>query len=114
MDWKTSFKEGKEIIFSTTSNECKPNANIVISLGFVDDKILISNNQMNQSQKNIEENSNVCLIGDYIRIKGTAKSFDSGKYFNICCKKNKDYIVKNAILISINEVFDLDKLEKLK
>lgn len=114
MDWKTSFMEGKEIILSTTSNECKPNANIVISLGFVDDKILISNNQMNQSQKNIEENSNVCLIGDYIRIKGNAETFDSGKYFDICCEKNKEYSVKKAILVSINEVFDLDNLKKIK
>ena len=114
MDWKTSFNEGKEIILSTSSNECKPNANIVISLGFIDDKILIADNQMNQTYKNIEKNPNVCLIGKYVRIKGTAKSFDSGKYFDICCEKDKSYVVKHAILISIDEVFDLDNLKKLK
>ncbi|MFH1474005.1 MAG: hypothetical protein ABIE55_03885 [Candidatus Aenigmatarchaeota archaeon] len=42
MHWKENFKEGKEIILSTCSNSGEPNANIVISLGFADEKLLVA------------------------------------------------------------------------
>jgi predicted pyridoxine 5'-phosphate oxidase superfamily flavin-nucleotide-binding protein len=109
MGWKDSFKEGKEIILATSSKNNIPNANIVISLGFVGDKLLVANCQMNITIKNLKENQNICVIGGYFRIKGKVEIYSSGKYFDICVKKSKGYSVKNAILISIKEVFDLDK-----
>lgn len=109
MGWKNSFKEGKEIILATSSRSGNPNANIVISLGFVDDRLLVADCQMNTTIKNLKENKKICVIGGYYRLKGVVEIFSSGKYFDICVKKNKDYKVKNAILISIDEVFDLNK-----
>lgn len=110
MDWKPNFKKGKEIVLATSSKESIPNANIVISLGFVDDKLLVADCQMNNTVKNLKENENICVVGGYFRIKGTVKIFSSGKYFDLCVKDNSDYKVNNAILITINEVFDLDKV----
>jgi len=113
MDWKDNFKKGKEIILATSSKDSVPNANIVISLGFMDDKLLIADCQMNNTIKNLKENPNICVIGGYIRLKGTVEIFSSGKYFDLCVKENKDHEAKNAILISVKEVFDLDKVKKI-
>jgi len=70
MDWKNNFKKGKEIILATSSIKGIPNANIVISLGFVDDKLLVANCQMSNTIKNLKENKNICIVGGYFRIKG--------------------------------------------
>ena len=113
MDWKENFKEGKEIVLATSSKEGEPNANIVISLGFIDDKLLVADCQMGGTIKNLQENNHICVVGGYFRIKGQVEIFSSGKYFDICVEKSKWYVVKNAILISINEVFDLGEVKKI-
>jgi len=109
MDWKENFKEGKELVLATCSNSRSPNANIVISLGFIDDKLLIADCQMEITIKNLKENKKIVVIGGYYRINGTVEIFSSGKYLDICAEKSKDYKVKNAILVNIEKVFDLDK-----
>lgn len=109
MTWKSNFKKGKEIILSTSSKSSIPNANIVISLGFIDGKLLIADCQMRSTIKNLKENSHVCILGGYFRIKGKVRIFSSGKYFGICVKNNTDYKVRNAILVTVKEVFNLDK-----
>ena len=117
MDYKNNFKKGKQIILATASKNGVPNANIVMSLGFLDDKLLVANCQMNTTNKNLEENPNICVIGGYFRIKGKVEIYSSGKYFDICFEhvsKSPGYSVKNAILISVDEVFDLDKVEVIK
>lgn len=111
MNWKNNFQKGKELVISTSSKKGLPHANIVISLGIFDGKLLIANCQMKRTIKNLEENKKVCIIGGYFRIKGVAKIFSAGKYFDFSVKENKGYIVKNAILIQIKEVFDLDKVK---
>lgn len=112
-NWKNYFKKGKEIVLVTSSLAGNPNANIVMSLGFYDNKILIANCQMVTTIKNLKENPKVCLIGGYFKTKGKAEIHSSGKYFDICVKENKGYHVKNAILVSVESVFDLDKVEKI-
>lgn len=113
MSWKNNFGVGKELIVATSSKNGKPNANIVISIGLVDDCILIANCQMKTTLDNLKANKKVSVIGGYYRINGTAKIFSSGKYFDLCVKKTKGFAIKNAILIKVNEVFDLDKVKKL-
>ncbi len=112
MNWKSGFAEGKEIVLSTCSRTCEPNANVAISLGFVNGKLLIADCQMKTTVKNLNENKNACVIGGYYRLKGPARIFSSGKYFDLCVKKST-YAVKNAIVIAIKEVFDMDKTEKI-
>lgn len=109
MNWKENFKEGKELVLATCSNSGKPNANIVISLGFVDGKILIADCQMKTTIENLRQTKSICVIGGYYRINGIVEVFTSGKYFDICVEKSKNYKVKNAILVNIEKVFDLDK-----
>lgn len=114
MNWKNNFEKGKEIILATSSVDGNPNANVVISLGFVDDKLLVADCQMNKTIDNLNENNRICIIGGYFRIKGIVEIFSFGKYFDLCNNgEDKDHIAKNAILATIEEVFDLDKLEVL-
>jgi len=113
MNWKTHFQEGKEIVLATSSMKNIPNANIVISLGLEDSKLLVANCQMTNTINNLKANQKICVIGGYFRIKGRVEIFSSGKYFDLCVLKSKAYSVKNAILITISEVFDLDKVKKI-
>jgi len=114
MTWKSNFEKGKEVVLATSSKDNIPNANIVISLGFVDDKLLVADCQMSNTIKNLKENQNICVVGGYFRIKGNVEIYSSGKYFDLCVKDNSDYKVNNAILITIKEVFDLDKVTSVK
>ena len=54
MNWKENFKEGKELILATSSKDNLPNANIVISLGFIGDKLLIADCQMKTTIQNLK------------------------------------------------------------
>lgn len=117
MSWENVLKERKEIILATSSKNSQPNAIIVMSLGLIDDKILIANCQMKSTFENIQSNPNVCIVGisekEYYRIKGIASIFSSGKFFEVAVKKSSpNPPVKSAIVIDIKEVFDLDKGEK--
>jgi len=113
MNWKEFFKEGKELVLATCSKDGKPNANIVISLGFVDGKLLIADCQMETTIKNLRKTKKICVVAGYYRLKGSVEIYSSGKYFDLCVQKNKEYTVKNAILVNVEEVFDLDKVKRI-
>jgi len=115
-DRKANFKERSELVLSTCSKACKPHANIVISLGFVDDKLLVADCQMVSTIKNLKENPVICVVSGYYRLRGKVEIYSDGKYFDACVQKSKGYddsIVKHALVISVDEVFDLDKGEKI-
>ncbi|MGV8141667.1 MAG: hypothetical protein ACP5NW_04470 [Candidatus Woesearchaeota archaeon] len=114
MNWKNSFREGKELILSTSSKGGVPNSNIVISLGFIGNTLLVADCQMKTTIKNLIDNNAICAVGGYFRIKGNVKIFSSGKYFNICVRKSKGYTVRHAILIHIKEIFDLNNVRVVK
>lgn len=114
MSWKNNFKAGQEIVLATAAKNSTPNANIVISMGFVGSKLLVADCQMKNTINNLLVNKKICVIGGYYRIRGEVKIFSSGKYFEQCVQKSKGYAVKHAILITIKEVFDLDKLKLIK
>lgn len=117
MAWKDALASGEELVLVTSSKKGKPNANVVLSKGFVGDSLLIINCQMNLTLKNIAENDSVCIVarksGEYYRVRGTAKSYASGRYFEEAKKREKSYPVKSAIIIRIENVFDLDKAKQL-
>ena len=118
MNWKKAFKKGNLIVLATIDEKNKPHANIIASLGFVDGKILVANSQMQTTIKNLQKSKAACLISMndnlYIRAKGKVEIFDSGKYFEICLKADKEYPPRHAILIKPTEVFDLDKVKPIK
>lgn len=114
MNWKENFENGKQLVLATASVDGAPNANIVVSLGFVDDKLLIADCQMDRTINNLRENNLICVVGSYFRIKGSVEIFPSGKYFDLCNEGNSEECkAKNAILITVKEVFNLDKVEVL-
>lgn len=118
MGWRNAFREGRELVLATCSEDARPNANIVMSLGFVDDRLLIADSQMETTIKNMKSTKRICVVsrsdGEYYRIKGSVEVHSSGKYLDICNSKDKQYPTKNAILVSIEEVFDLDKVRKIE
>jgi uncharacterized pyridoxamine 5'-phosphate oxidase family protein len=118
MAWQDSFQKGQELVLATCSNNNQPNANIVISLGFYEGRLLIADAQMNTTIKNLQSNNHICIISKtnskYYRLRGQAEIFNSGKCFEICRKSDKQYPAKNAILVTIDEVFDLDKVKKVE
>lgn len=117
MSWKNALKQGQEIVLTTSSKDGKPNAIVVVSRGFIEGKLLINDCQMNRTIKNIKSNSFVCLVvkynKEYYRIKGKTKSYTAGKYFQEAVKREISYQVKNAIVVEIKEVFDLDKVKRV-
>jgi len=113
MGWKDSFKEGKELVLATSSKEGKPNANIVISLGFLKGKLLVADCQMFTTIKNLKENKKIAVVGGYYKIRGSVEILSEGKCFDLCQKKTENYQVKHAILITIKEVIDLHKCKRI-
>jgi len=53
MDWKEAFNIGNEIVLATTSSDGNPHANVVISKGFIDGKLLVNCCQMNTTLENL-------------------------------------------------------------
>ena len=108
----------KDLVFlATASSEGIPN---VVPIGFArpidNGSILIADNYMNKTRKNIEENPNVAIVTkdaqkNPYRFKGTAEIFDSGKIFdevvewaqNVMTKLNP----KAAIVIKVTEIYSV-------
>lgn len=72
------------------------------------------------NEKNIgkykKNNKIVLTVGynkEYYRLKGKAQIYSSGKYLDLAYSKSNPPMPKSALLISIKEVFDLDKQRKI-
>ena len=117
MSWKDAYTKGTELVLATASPDCKPNANIVISLGFVEEKLLIADSQMSTTLTNLKESKQACIVsknkGEYYKIIGSVELFNSGKYFELCNQSDKQFPTKNAVVVTIKEVFDLDKVKRI-
>ncbi|HLD30849.1 MAG TPA: pyridoxamine 5'-phosphate oxidase family protein [Patescibacteria group bacterium] len=117
MSWKNVFDKGQELVLSTCSLNGTPNVNVVISLGFYDNKLLIADAQMKTTIKNLKENNKICIFAKqknlYYRLKGDVEIFNSGKFFDLCVANDEQYPAKNAVLVSVNEIFDLDKGKRI-
>lgn len=117
MNWKKALEERQEIVLSTSSTSNVPHAIMIISLGIIDDQVLIGACLMKTTLENIKKNNKVSMVTkldkEYYRIEGEAKIYSSGKYFDIAYKKSSPPMPKYAILINIKEVFDLGKQKKI-
>lgn len=116
MDRKDYLKSGQELVLCTTTPNGNPHANVVVSKGFVGEKLLINDCEMKQTLVNLKNNQNVCLVvknnETYLRIKGRIEIYNQGEYLEIAKKRNKGLSkVKNTILVQVHEVFDLDNLQ---
>lgn len=111
--------DGKPMHIATINNENNPNLSVASDIRVMaEDKIIISVNEMNNTQRNIEYNPNVVLtvfneewVG--LRIFGKAKFYTDGEYYEFC---NKTFFAngevtpfgatkpKGAIVIEIERV----------
>lgn len=112
---------GKPIHIATTNLDNNPNLSVASDVRILEkNKIIISVNEMNNTQKNIEHNSNVIItafneewIG--LRIFGKAKFYTEGEYYDYC---NKTFFSngevtpfgatkpKGAIVVTVEKVED--------
>lgn len=80
----------KPIHIATVNSEGNPNLSVASDVRVIEDnKIIISVNEMNNTQKNIEFNPNVVItafneewIG--LRMFGKAKFYPDGEYYDFC------------------------------
>jgi hypothetical protein len=91
MSWEKSFQKGKELVLATCSKKAEPNANITLSLGFMDNKLIIGDCQMHTTIDNLKENSNITIVSGYLRIKGKVSIDNKGKYFGYVHKSKTTF-----------------------
>ena len=108
--------ENEAIAFSTSDEKGNPH---VIAVGFVKvvskDEILVTDNYMNETLKNLQKNKNVALavwcsnwkkecVG--YELKGIATYLNSGKWIEFVKKipENKGMPAKGAIIIKITKI----------
>lgn len=108
----------KNLVFlATASIQGVPN---VVPIGFarpIDDKtILIADNYMNKTRKNLDENPKLSLIVSDAKtfpyqVKGTVEIFESGEYFDQVVEWAQNVMTelqpKSAILFKVEEIYSV-------
>ncbi len=107
--------EENPIAFATVDDGGKPN---VIAVAYVKviskNQIIITDNYMNKSKENLENNNNVCLAvwnkkWSGCKLIGTAEYFTDGEWktFVENIPENKGLSAKGAILVTLSEIIGL-------
>lgn len=116
---KQLFNKTALVSFGTADKGSKPNINCVFWKKILDDNqtILLIDNFMNMTVKNLEENNQICLsfwdagTEEAYKIKGTAKYHKHGRIYNEGKKfiqlKNPNRIPKGVVEIEVKEIFIL-------
>ena len=90
----------KPIHIATVNKDNNPNLSVASDVKVIDNnKLLISVNEMINTQENIKHNSNVVITAfdkDFkgIRIFGQAQFFDKGEYYDMC---EKTFFANNEV-----------------
>lgn len=105
--------KNKNVALASVGLDNNPH-NIVVEINSVEDnKIVITNNFMNTTVKNIGHNPHVSLVfwegDDGIEIDGVAEYFDSGEWLDYvkCLPENAQFDTKGAIVIEIKKVKEI-------
>ena len=115
--------DNKPIHIATVNKDNNPNLSVASDVRVLDsNKIIISVNEMNNTQNNIMYNSNVVLTvfdNDWVglRIFGKAKFYDSGEYYDFCKNEffaNNEVTPFGAIEPKGAIVVITDKIEEYK
>ena len=107
--------ENNPVAFSTSDKKGNPH---VIAVAYVKvvspDKLVITDNYMFTTLKNLKNNQNIALaVWDRAcngyRLKGQAKYFTSGEWHSFVkkIKQNKGYPCKGAVLVKVSEIREL-------
>jgi len=106
--------ESNPVAFATVTEGNKPN---VIGVAFVkvisEDRVLITDNYMNQTVKDITQNPNVCLIvwdSEFkgYKLVGQAEYFTEGEWKRYVeqMDENKGLPAKGAVLVTISKIIE--------
>lgn len=100
----------KNVLSLATSKNNKPHQIAVAYVKVLDDRIIITNNFMQETKRNIISNKNVSLIfwsdnGGY-ELRGKADYSSSGKWLDFVrnLKENKGLKPKGAIIVKIKKI----------
>lgn len=115
--------DGKPMHIATVNSDNNPNLSVASDIRVLEeDKIIISVNEMNNTQGNIAYNSNVVLtvfneewIG--LRMCGKAKFYEDGEYYDFCNKtffSNGEVTPFGATKPKGAIVINIEKVEELK
>ncbi len=113
----------KPIHIATVNKENNPNLSVASDVRIIaENKIIISVNEMNNTQKNIEYNPNVVVTAfneDWIglRMFGKAKFYDEGEYYDFCKNtffSNNEITPFGATKPKGAIVITMDRIEELK
>jgi predicted pyridoxine 5'-phosphate oxidase superfamily flavin-nucleotide-binding protein len=103
--------EHNPVAFSTSDKKGNPHVIAVAAKVVSLNQILVTDNYMFTTLKNLKNNQNIALAvwdkkWNGYRLKGKAKYFKSGKWhlFAKKLKENKGYPCKGAILVKISEI----------
>jgi len=103
--------EENPMALATIDNEGNPYCIVIACVKIKDNKIVITNNYMNKTLKNIQDNNKVCLVVwdnnmNGYQFVGEAEYFEEGKWLDFvkAIEENKDEPCKGAIVIEINEI----------
>ena len=115
--------DGKPMHIATINSENNPNLSVASDVRVLEEnKIIISVNEMNNTQKNISYNPNVVLtvfndewVG--LRMYGKAKFYENGEYYDFCNKtffSNGEVTPFGATKPKGAIVINIEKIEEFK
>jgi hypothetical protein len=117
MNWKNAFEPRQEIILSTVKKNGDPHVIYVLSMGILENKLVIGICLMKITLENIENGCKVAVLGKssdgYFRIFGKAKIYSSGKYLEEAISHSRQPMPQKALVIDIEEVYDVGNVKKI-
>jgi predicted pyridoxine 5'-phosphate oxidase superfamily flavin-nucleotide-binding protein len=114
-----SLFEGKTVYFATASKTGVPNLVCVVPNKVEGGRVIITDNMMNKTAKNLKENKfaslSVYSSGKGIQLKGLVEYHTKGPEFDFVKSDpaNKGYSPKAAIVFLVLEIWDLDAAARL-
>ena len=105
----------KNVILTTANLQGKPRSIFVEANKAEGDKIIITDNVMVTTRKNLLENKQVAIVAFeedysyYLKISGKAEYHTSGEYFDWVrgLETNKNYSPKGAVVVTVEEVVEV-------
>lgn len=107
--------KNRVVVLATADKRGQPRAIFVEVNKIEKNCLIITDNEMKTTGKNLLENKKVAILAfsrDWswcLKIEGTANYYKGGKYFDLVKKlpANKDYSPKGALVIKIKRIWEL-------
>ncbi len=105
--------EKNKIAVATCDKDCTPHNIVVMYAKVKDKKIVITDNYMQKTKENIENNQKVALVfweeETGWKINGFAEYYNSGEWLNFVksLEENKDEPCKGAIVIEVKNIKEI-------